>query len=494
MAKLGVDRDLRHLLKLHRTEIAMAVDDVFPLLHGLADHDIVPEHIFKETLSQTEREGSHRAFHALLTWLLGRDAAAVRDFWAVLFKDYNLERYTRLRPLHSAFPAEVDLGQQCSSRRPSPGPTAPTPQRTQGKRKAPEERDGAHMAQPSPQHTTSPGLLAKARTVKKPESADTPRTPRTSAEGSPKHLVSHSGEMCVTTHGHLPAPPVHSQEPALYQDNEDECAVCGDGGELICCDGCPRAFHLPCLVPPLPRVPSGTWQCSSCVAKLGRLREADTAAEQLPAVPDKEEHGAQPGGGHGSTCGRCFSSISAPQRCPTRDGDPGGLWLCSSCTGIPETGSHESSAAAGERVLLAAKLENGSASSDPMSSREELDALLSEVGHAECIRSTFTGTTWCTGKLQSRPGGAGKEDEKEGKAERLRIERERRLTTGVRSHRERGMGSCSGHSRAWHGPLQTHTGRLTSARCGRGRPRETRLRGEQRKEKSEKEEEQPIKK
>ncbi|OXB65303.1 hypothetical protein ASZ78_001610 [Callipepla squamata] len=105
MAGLGGDGHLRHLLKLHRTEIAMAVDDVFPLLHGLADHDIVPEHVFKETLSQTEREGSHRAFHALLTWLLGRDATAVRDFWAVLFKDYNLERYSRLRPLHTAFPA-----------------------------------------------------------------------------------------------------------------------------------------------------------------------------------------------------------------------------------------------------------------------------------------------------------------------------------------------------------------------------------------------------
>ncbi|KAI6063107.1 Autoimmune regulator [Aix galericulata] len=124
MAGPGGDGDLRQLLKLHRTEIAMAVDDVFPLLHGLADHDVVPEHVFKglgpaggtrtrahgwwwhrqETLSQTEREGSHRAFHALLTWLLGRDVTAVRDFWAVLFKDYNLERYTRLRPLHSAFP------------------------------------------------------------------------------------------------------------------------------------------------------------------------------------------------------------------------------------------------------------------------------------------------------------------------------------------------------------------------------------------------------
>lgn len=59
---------------------------------------------WQETLSRTEREGSHRAFHALLTWLLGRDAAAVRDFWAVLFKDYNLERYSRLRPLRGAFP------------------------------------------------------------------------------------------------------------------------------------------------------------------------------------------------------------------------------------------------------------------------------------------------------------------------------------------------------------------------------------------------------
>uniref|UniRef100_A0A672MIV1 E3 ubiquitin-protein ligase TRIM33 n=1 Tax=Sinocyclocheilus grahami TaxID=75366 RepID=A0A672MIV1_SINGR len=46
--------------------------------------------------------------------------------------------------------------------------------------------------------------------------------------------------------------------------NEDWCGVCQNGGELLCCDRCPKVFHMTCHIPTLKSSPSGDWMCTFC--------------------------------------------------------------------------------------------------------------------------------------------------------------------------------------------------------------------------------------
>ncbi|XP_012586625.1 PREDICTED: autoimmune regulator [Condylura cristata] len=275
----------------------------------------------RETLRLQEREGCPQAVHALVSWLLTQDGAAILGFWRVLFKDYNLERYPRLRPVLDSFPRDVDLSQSRKGRRPpgSPKASALLP-RPPTKKKPPEEARAA----PSLRGTPSPASHAKIKPCRKPESsseqqrlplgsgiqavsATVHRAVAVSSEDVPGARGALEGiliQQVFESAGSQGRPQVGGEfyAPSKFEDrgagksrtrggarwgpgrcrsvlcgrasphphahpqkNEDECAVCRDGGELICCDGCPRAFHLGCLRPPLRGVPSGTWRCSGCV-------------------------------------------------------------------------------------------------------------------------------------------------------------------------------------------------------------------------------------
>ncbi|KAL7849299.1 hypothetical protein SRHO_G00209220 [Serrasalmus rhombeus] len=242
--------ELRSQLKASRTEIAMAIHDAFPLLYGLADHEIISDRLLGETLERKKKDGIHKAVYSLLTWLLEQDTSVLQAFWDNLSKEYNQESYPKLQSLFANLPKGLRLGSRAAR-----SPRLELQIQSQlGRKRGLREKQLTHR----PHHYSKRALQPS----------------------SGVQSMSASVQRAVTlTAGELPAGCGKVEEILIQQviesvfmscvrlqveRNDDECSVCKDGGELICCDGCPRAFHLNCLVPPLTSIPSGTWRCKFC--------------------------------------------------------------------------------------------------------------------------------------------------------------------------------------------------------------------------------------
>ncbi|XP_066566339.1 autoimmune regulator [Amia ocellicauda] len=341
------DADLRSQLRMFRTEIAMAIDDPFPLLYGLADHDIITEQLFKDTLDKKKHEGIHKAVYSLLTRLLEKETLTIQSFWKNLFKDYNLEKYPKLQVLFSSIPKDGSLSSLKQGKKPQSHKPTNQSRGHHSKRKSSEDVESAQLSHQS-KRPTSPGTQTKTKSLRKVDGSDVSRIPvgngiqavatavqravtLSSSElpvscGTVEEILikqvfeSGSAKKCIKvgsefyspgklddiagrnktktakSHNRHKVPPSTSVPEVLR--NDDECAVCKDGGELICCDGCPRAFHLSCLEPPLTAIPRSGWGSS------GTLETANTHT------------------------GKCASILTRPSLfCSS------GTWRCQFCSG-----------------------------------------------------------------------------------------------------------------------------------------------------------------
>ncbi|KAM8953179.1 autoimmune regulator-like [Pelodytes ibericus] len=299
--------DLRTLLKWHRTEIAVAVTDLFPLLHGMMDRDLVPEDRFQEIQRAEEGVGAQRASHALLTWLLSRDLKTIRGFWSLLSTEYILHSYPRLSGIHSTLRTVMDTLSQRKSRRPAPSTKSLPNHKSQTKRKAGGERESGAVTYSSnngpppkskpPRKTEKMTFLHNQQAVSshnlpttvsmshvdgKPLTLTISRSVTSSGENTESHVAKETKLDAIEKSQSQPLKLTIRPKLASQHSNDDECSVCRDGGELICCDGCPRSFHLYCLMPPLTHIPSGTWRCDNCNAE----EPTETGHQNNPADKD----------------------------------------------------------------------------------------------------------------------------------------------------------------------------------------------------------------
>lgn len=54
------------------------------------------------------------------------------------------------------------------------------------------------------------------------------------------------------------------KEKGVEVENQNHCEECKQGGELLLCDTCPRAYHTVCIDPSMEAPPDGDWSCPHC--------------------------------------------------------------------------------------------------------------------------------------------------------------------------------------------------------------------------------------
>ncbi|CAH2322716.1 chromodomain-helicase-DNA-binding 4 isoform X1 [Pelobates cultripes] len=126
-------------------------------------------------------------------------------------------------------------------------------------------------------------------------------------------------------------------------DHQDYCEVCQQGGEIILCDTCPRAYHMVCLDPDMDKAPEGKWSCPHC-EKEGVQWEAkednsecDEDLDDGGGDPEEEDHHMEfcrvcKDGGELLCCDTCPSSYHIHCLNPPLPEIPNGEWLCPRCT------------------------------------------------------------------------------------------------------------------------------------------------------------------
>uniref|UniRef100_A0A672HF85 Uncharacterized protein n=1 Tax=Salarias fasciatus TaxID=181472 RepID=A0A672HF85_SALFA len=138
----------------------------------------------------------------------------------------------------------------------------------------------------------------------------------------------------------------------IVTDHQDYCEVCQQGGEIILCDTCPRAYHMVCLDPDMEKAPEGKWSCPHCEKEgiqwearddLSEAEGEDDDDRRDEGMEEEDDHHIEfcrvcKDGGELLCCDTCPSSYHIHCLNPPLPEIPNGEWICPRCKCPPMKG------------------------------------------------------------------------------------------------------------------------------------------------------------
>ncbi|EGD82835.1 hypothetical protein PTSG_11436 [Salpingoeca rosetta] len=150
---------------------------------------------------------------------------------------------------------------------------------------------------------TTRGRTRTSRTANKTEQRTTPTTTPTTtatttattaksarAAAAAKNGAGGAGAGDMAKEGEAESKEGRDGDEEVVDNSDNACSTCGLGGDLICCEACPRVFHAYCANPPvdLENTTDDKWFCRVCRppsdTPLGRREGAATSGAYLAIV------------------------------------------------------------------------------------------------------------------------------------------------------------------------------------------------------------------
>uniref|UniRef100_A0A7N8XFS9 Chromodomain helicase DNA binding protein 3 n=1 Tax=Mastacembelus armatus TaxID=205130 RepID=A0A7N8XFS9_9TELE len=260
----------------------------------------------------------------------------------------------------AAAAAAIAVAEQVSAATASPEPPPQPPPIRKAKTKE-GKGPGYKKRSKSPRVSDKKKALAKAKKMAPIRIKLSPIGAKRKKSCSVKSFVSPVSLCLSTCVVSCPLPVPGDEEGDGYEtDHQDYCEVCQQGGEIILCDTCPRAYHLVCLEPELDKAPEGKWSCPHCEKEGVQWEAKDEDFEDfeedsedrvisevgvgIPTGAEEEDDDHMEfcrvckDGGELLCCDTCTSSYHIHCLNPPLPEIPNGEWLCPRCRCPPIKG------------------------------------------------------------------------------------------------------------------------------------------------------------